>query len=1233
MKKISSLTILIIFTVFWLSGCFYRESASNNSSKKYVPESFKNVALTDIYGKISSEKSSQILSSPAYIVQRLGLPEIERIEIATDSEGSDPNMLKSYLRYRRANILIKEGFPTAKYKNILNDFLDYADKYPDSVPLQKKVVENYLTSDRQYAAIRQAKKVLSIDPNDMETAISIAAVYNETGRYTEAIQYLNLALGSDQSGTDNVYTAVATLHMATAFSELGYTYAAAQSYLRAWQLMRYHRQFSHYDPGIQKVIDSSEFQLLLSSRLFLQCGMVDSSIKTLREVKLGPNFQQLIAYLTPMVIELPESQKVRMNLLTHLYLYLLADGENPDYVLRLFYNNCLDMSLHNEYIKIVQAWYASSLIDPNSPELVSRYSYARALEYAKRHTEARLVLKNCEPGYATSSAWLDFARIDRANKSYTDMLNGYIYSIDTGPQELEPILIEFENILRYDSDAKAALIKSVKSVTKKTFGAFLIEALIAENNKQILLAEKFYRSALNKESHNVTARKYLIRLYARVGKYQKLLDLARGYKQPDITMYVARTYQSLSKYDKAINCYMRILAVDKYNQQAVIRLADLYRSRGNFSDAEKLLLRSARRHPEQDMVQVELIKLYSIWSMTENSDEEISDRCIERSYKLADEFFNRYSDSQRMQEKAETVLQDKLEEVLDTFKNCKPARAILCASYFRAKKIDNAVNHASRLMNMFSDDFKILGQAAEIFETAEKYDYLAVARKLIWQKHLQSPESLKGAMKASRFAGLPSESLIMLNEGKNVFGSDIKFIETIADEAFDTYLILRNYDEGIDSLSSWLAACDNDYQEVAKSLDYKLALLYTYDSQFGLAAEKLLSIYSEISDSNIFAIQMLVRSLNIRGKYSDSIAFLEDIIKVLPDNIFIMLEYAYTKIESGSAEDAIAFIENWQRENPEASNRQYALFNTYKRADRYEKAIELTRQRLRDNSDDVDLLVDLVYCLIYIGDEQSLNEASGILDGLADRNADPYKWFDYRIILDLARGNPDVASERLLEMTSDPDSPAVVAAQARIYYLSGDDKKAIDMYEKLVRDYPDEISYRSQLGFVLENSGYIDKAIEQLNVIHELDSDNPMSKNNLAYTMINYNREPERAGRLIREAIYMAPESVAILDSVGWLYYKQGEFKTALNYIYHAAAADIIVDPELMDHLGDTLYRLGQPKKAIIYWKRGLKEVSKRVVMEKNLQQIKDRYQRKIEQFNADQVVDTAELFNELMEK
>ena len=1232
-NKISKLLLFSVFALLLVSGCADFNPEKRIPDKRQIPEKIKNIAITDIYGSISQDRINQILTPAKIILSETGLPDARRVDLASDSDSNDPNMLKSYLRFRRSESLIKEGMSRRQYQQVSDDFFEYADQFPDIIALQKKVVEHYLKTNKQYAAIRQAKKVISMDPNDMDTAISIAAVYNETGRYEEALKYLNLALNSNQSGTDNVSTAIATLNMAASLAEMGYTYAAAETYLRAWQLMRYHRQFEHYDQAVQQVIESSEFQLLIVARLFLQCGKIDDCIQTLRQVQVGPNFQQLIAYISPMIIDLPESQKVRFNLLTHLYLYLLADGEEPDFVLRLFYNNCLKMSLHNEYIRVVQAWYGISLIDPDFYQLISRHSYARALEYAKRHTEARLVLNNSQSGFATAAVWLDFARIDRANQSYSDMLQGYINCLDAGPQNEEEVLNEFENILLFDTAARDTLSDKIKLINAKSFGALIIKAVIAENNKQNVLAETLYRAALRKDRNNIVARKYLIRHFARVGKYQNLLVLAKGYDRPDISMYVARAYQSLGKFNKAINYYEAILSEDKYNQQAVIRLADLYRSLSQFNNAEKLLLRSARRHPEQDRIQVELIMLYSIWSMPNNDTSEITERCYERVSTLAKQYSSRYVNSQSIQEKAENILQESLEELLAKHKTCKSARAILCDSYFRTKKIDSAVTHASRLINMFNDDYELLKKSVEIFDFADKYELAAAARKLIWQKHEQSPDTLEQAMKAFRFTGLPSESFALLNNGIELFPEDLTFVEKIAGEAFNTYLILRNYGEGIDTITNWLNICrDECDKELIGSLKYKLALLLIYDSRFEQAANHLKALYSESPDSRIYAIQMLVRSLNIRGMYKESISFLNDMIEILPNDIFVILEYAYTRIEAGQVSPAIEYVEKWQREKPNASNRQYALFNTYKRAGYYQQAIDLTRQRLRDNPDDADLLIDLVFCLIHLGDEQSLNEASGILDNLAERKTDPYKWFDYRIILDLTRGNPKIASERLMQMTTEPGSPAVLAAQARIYYLAGELEKAIGMYQQLIKDYPDDAYYRSLYSFALDKAGRIDDAIEQLTKLNELESDNSMSKNNLAYTMITNNRDPERAGRLVREAIYMSPENVAILDSVGWLYYKQGDFLTALNYIYHAAAADIIVDPELMDHLGDTLYRLGQKQRAFVYWQRGLKEVNRRVIIEKHLMDIQTRYQRKVEQYNSGQVVDVAHLFSEVEE-
>lgn len=105
--------------------------------------------------------------------------------------------------------------------------------------------------------------------------------------------------------------------------------------------------------------------------------------------------------------------------------------------------------------------------------------------------------------------------------------------------------------------------------------------------------------------------------------------------------------------------------------------------------------------------------------------------------------------------------------------------------------------------------------------------------------------------------------------------------------------------------------------------------------------------------------------------------------------------------------------------------------------------------------------------------------------------------------------------------------------------------------------------------------------------------------NNLSYMRIASNRHDEETIRFMERAFELDPTDSNILDSIGWLRYKQGIFEAqadaqgnesgkrgALSLIRESLSKNQTENPEVMDHLADTLWRLGRKEEAIEIWKQ-----------------------------------------------
>ena len=93
--------------------------------------------------------------------------------------------------------------------------------------------------------------------------------------------------------------------------------------------------------------------------------------------------------------------------------------------------------------------------------------------------------------------------------------------------------------------------------------------------------------------------------------------------------------------------------------------------------------------------------------------------------------------------------------------------------------------------------------------------------------------------------------------------------------------------------------------------------------------------------------------------------------------------------------------------------------------------------------------------------------------------------------------------------------------------------------------------------------------------------------NDLGYLWIDQNKHLHRGLQMIQTAVAAEPENIAYRDSLGWAYYRLGNFKQAVQEL-EKAASDPEPDSVILDHLGDAYFKAKNIEKARNTWQRAL---------------------------------------------
>lgn len=124
-------------------------------------------------------------------------------------------------------------------------------------------------------------------------------------------------------------------------------------------------------------------------------------------------------------------------------------------------------------------------------------------------------------------------------------------------------------------------------------------------------------------------------------------------------------------------------------------------------------------------------------------------------------------------------------------------------------------------------------------------------------------------------------------------------------------------------------------------------------------------------------------------------------------------------------------------------------------------------------------------------------------------------------------------------------------------------------------------------GIALERADQWDRAELDFLRALELHPDQPLVLNYLGYTWIEQGQRYDEALGMLKKAVELRPRDGYIADSLGWVYYRLGDYDGAVRWLERAISLQPD-DPIINDHLGDVYWRVGRIDEAQFQWQRAL---------------------------------------------
>ena len=164
-----------------------------------------------------------------------------------------------------------------------------------------------------------------------------------------------------------------------------------------------------------------------------------------------------------------------------------------------------------------------------------------------------------------------------------------------------------------------------------------------------------------------------------------------------------------------------------------------------------------------------------------------------------------------------------------------------------------------------------------------------------------------------------------------------------------------------------------------------------------------------------------------------------------------------------------------------------------------------------------------------------------------------------------------------------PDNSVLIYRQVILALSESHPKDANEYIEKYKtirkENSASESAIATSLASIYNEAGILDKAEEYYREANALDPKGSLSQNNLAYFLIDMDRNVNEGLEIIDKLLELNPDNFNYLHTKGWGLYKQGKFKEALEFLQKADSAKPVYDHEVWVHLEDA-------KKAVVSKKK-----------------------------------------------
>jgi tetratricopeptide (TPR) repeat protein len=331
-------------------------------------------------------------------------------------------------------------------------------------------------------------------------------------------------------------------------------------------------------------------------------------------------------------------------------------------------------------------------------------------------------------------------------------------------------------------------------------------------------------------------------------------------------------------------------------------------------------------------------------------------------------------------------------------------------------------------------------------------------------------------------------------------------------------------------LQSLVAKTPNNYM-----LRYNLARALLAKGEFDTARVQLEEAIKLRTDF-IAARELLTKIDLAKGDGGKALQQSEDTLKLDRNNLNAHLARSSALLLLGEKDKAHVELNAITRAYPQNVDARYQVgYLAFQEKD-FKKAGQVFGDLYRANGD----MRGLVGMVETLASEGHLNEAIAELDKKIQAEPDRRDLIltKAKLLVRAQRYDEAIAVYQAL-LQKEPNAGDLLFQLGETYRLKGDLNMAMDFFRKASKAAPNDTLSLLQLSLLMEGTGKGDQAKPIYEQIIKLEPDHPVALNNLAYIKAQEGGDLDSAMTMAQRARQKSPDSTAIADTLGWIYYKK----------------------------------------------------------------------------------------------